>query len=54
MKFSLLSLGLLAGVAVAVPTPTSEDAVPLVKRASLDDVSFAFCMRPYLAAHPFF
>ena len=42
MKLYFLSLGLLAGSVVAVPTPTSDDAAPLVKRASLDDVSFNF------------
>ncbi|KFY31122.1 hypothetical protein V493_01379 [Pseudogymnoascus sp. VKM F-4281 (FW-2241)] len=41
MKFSILSLGLLAGSVVAVPTRTSED-IPLVKRASLNDVGTGF------------
>ncbi|KFY07692.1 hypothetical protein V492_06910 [Pseudogymnoascus sp. VKM F-4246] len=42
MKLSVLSLGLLAGSVAAVPTPTSNDAAPLVKRASLDDVGTGF------------
>jgi len=39
MKLSLLSIGLLAGAVAASPTPTSDNAA-IVKRASLDDVSF--------------
>jgi hypothetical protein len=37
MKLSILSVGLLAGAVAAVPTRTSDS--PIVKRASLDDVS---------------
>lgn len=40
MKLTLLSVGLLAGSVAAVPTRTSDTAAPIVKRASLDDVSF--------------
>jgi pectate lyase len=41
MKFSLLSLGLLASSILAAPTPTSDevaDAALIVKRASISDV----------------
>lgn len=42
MKFNALSLGLVAGLAIAAPTPTTnEDAevAHIAKRASITDVS---------------
>jgi pectate lyase len=38
MKFSALSLGLVAGLAIAAPTPTVE----AVKRASVSDKAFGY------------
>lgn len=38
MKLSILSVGLLAGAVAAVPTATTDS--PIVKRATLNDVSF--------------
>lgn len=45
MKFSLLSLGLLASSILAAPTPTADevaDAALIVKRASISDVCSLF------------
>jgi hypothetical protein len=43
MKFTALSIGLIAGLAAASPTPTAnEEYVNVVKRAAINDVRVVF------------
>lgn len=40
MKFSALSLGLMAGITMTAPTPTINEVAEVANRASVTDVSF--------------